>query len=306
MPFSLFKRKKRAPEDSRNDSISSYFPDDVPPLEISEDNTLKLHGLLIRGVPPDHEEYVVWHGFLDKRGKYNTAYKRRFFILTSKQNLHYYDIAQGSHITLYNVNTIPGSNTALGHPERAEIIERSVHKKHLKGTLDVFEARHIKYDIANPFEFSLVYRKREYFLRSTTEECISNWIQKIREVVAGRYCVTVRDFADQRTKQVPGQIGRLYDVLQNTFVREKESFDSPQVRILTAGQQVRVVQTHGKRARIIEPVKGWVSLSSYSGIVILKLRNGQTPLAPECVQTVDMTREDSGAGEDGNNGGTLV
>merc|ERR1719285_1186495 len=77
--------------------------------------------------------------------------------------------------------------------------------------------------------------------------------------------------AGETLDPVPGQ---WYSVLQNTVVRQQRQLNSPQVRILTAGLKVRVVEIFGRRARIDDPVEGWTSLASAEGIVILEKLHG--------------------------------
>ena len=64
-----------------------------------------------------------------------------------------------------------------------------------------------------------------------------------------------------------------YKVCLNTVVRRDIDPSSDQVRILNEGTTVRVVETHGNRVRIDDPIKGWISISSSIGARILTLAN---------------------------------
>jgi len=272
-----------------------YYSDDVPPLLLSETETSKLHGVLMIWSHIPHVEYVVHHGFLEKRGQYNKSFRARFFILTSTQKLYYYSVEQGSEISLYRVDTTKGSPSELGHPSRVKILQQKAHKKYLRGTIDISTGRQIHFDFSESRNFTFVSPSRKYHLRSKSEDAVCTWIKKIREVAAGRYCTVIRLFPEDVKRQneeadrqmrmtsspyggagetldpLPGQ---WYSVLQNTVVRSKRQLNSPQVRILTAGLKVRVVETMGRRARIDDPVEGWTSLQSADGIQILEMLHG--------------------------------
>mmetsp|Transcript_127726 Transcript_127726/g.331085 ORF Transcript_127726/g.331085 Transcript_127726/m.331085 type:complete len:338 (+) Transcript_127726:110-1123(+) len=61
-----------------------------------------------------------------------------------------------------------------------------------------------------------------------------------------------------------------YRTYLRTMVREGESLDSAQVKLLSPGSLVWVAETKGRRARILQPVKGWMSLRSTEGIEIMR------------------------------------
>jgi len=62
----------------------------------------KLRGPLIHDVSKEwrcQPAFIIHSGFMQKTGEYNSSYKRRFFILTSKQELHYYKLNHDSDVT---------------------------------------------------------------------------------------------------------------------------------------------------------------------------------------------------------------
>jgi len=281
---------------------NKYFSDENPPLLISEEETSKLHGVLMiwRYIP--HVEFVVHHGFLEKQGAYNKSLRTRFFILTSTQKLYYYNVDRGSEICLYKVDTTQGSATELGHPSRVKILQDATHKKFNRGVIDISTGRQIHFDVSDPTTFSFVTPKRKYVLRAPNEDGACTWIKKIREVAAGRYCVTIRQYPEKvgsqtedsndllRLTSSPYEVagenleplpGEWYSVLENTVVRRERELNSSQVRILPAGLKVRVVEIMGRRARIDDPAVGWTSLSSATGIQILEPMPGYLEMKRE-------------------------
>jgi len=274
---------------------NKYYSDDVSPLLISEQETSKLHGVLMIWQHIPHVEYVVHYGFLEKQGQFNKSLRSRFFILTSTQKLYYYSIERGSEICLYKVDSTKGSATELGHPSRVKILQQKAHRKYYRGVIDISTGRQIHYDISTANEFTFVSPSRKYRLRASDEDSVCVWIKKIREVAAGRYCVTIRQYPENIQAQTEedsdlklrmtsspydgaGKLdetpGEWYAVKENTVVRQQRQLSSPQVRILTAGLKVRVVEIFGRRARIDDPVEGWTSLASAEGIVILEKLHG--------------------------------
>lgn len=61
-----------------------------------------------------------------------------------------------------------------------------------------------------------------------------------------------------------------YRTYLDAQVRAEESVDSEAVDTLSAGSLVYVAEAHGRRARILKPVKGWMSLQTAEGITILR------------------------------------
>merc|ERR1740120_375061 len=53
-------------------------------------------------------------------------------------------------------------------------------------------------------------------------------------------------------------------------VRAEQGMQSEMVDTLYAGSLVYVAETHGLHARILKPVKGWVSLRTSDGITVLR------------------------------------
>jgi len=61
----------------------------------------KLRGPLVHDTSKEwlyQPAFIIHSGFMQKTGEYNSSYKRRFFILTSKQELHYYKLNHDSDI----------------------------------------------------------------------------------------------------------------------------------------------------------------------------------------------------------------
>jgi len=61
----------------------------------------KLRGPLVHDTSKEwlfQPAFIIHSGFMQKTGEYNSAYKRRFFILTSKQELHYYKLNHNSDV----------------------------------------------------------------------------------------------------------------------------------------------------------------------------------------------------------------
>lgn len=61
----------------------------------------KLRGPLVHDTSKEwlfQPAFIIHSGFMQKTGEYNSAYKRRFFILTSKQELHYYKLNHDSDV----------------------------------------------------------------------------------------------------------------------------------------------------------------------------------------------------------------
>jgi SH3-like domain-containing protein len=56
---------------------------------------------------------------------------------------------------------------------------------------------------------------------------------------------------------------------QGALVREAVALDSPEIVGLKKGEMVVVVEKVGRRGRIIDPVEGWISISTNSGERIL-------------------------------------
>lgn len=59
-----------------------------------------------------------------------------------------------------------------------------------------------------------------------------------------------------------------HNVCLNTIVRQTKELDSSRLRILPRGSKVHVIQTVGRRCRIDQPIKGWVSRESKNGDLI--------------------------------------
>lgn len=55
----------------------------------------------------------------------------------------------------------------------------------------------------------------------------------------------------------------------NTLLRNGEALGSAQIRVLSAGEKVYVVELRGRRARVNQPEHGWCSLRSKTGAMIL-------------------------------------
>jgi len=61
----------------------------------------KLRGPLVHDTSKEwryQPEFIIHSGFMQKTGEYNSAYKRRFFILTSRQQLYYYKLNHDSDV----------------------------------------------------------------------------------------------------------------------------------------------------------------------------------------------------------------
>lgn len=63
---------------------------------------------------------------------------------------------------------------------------------------------------------------------------------------------------------------QMYRVQLNTVVRSGKDLDSERIRILPMGTRVRVQEILKRRVRIDMPVKGWCSMRSRNGDIILK------------------------------------
>jgi len=59
-----------------------------------------------------------------------------------------------------------------------------------------------------------------------------------------------------------------HNVCLNTIVRQTKELDSARLRILPRRSKVHVVQNVGRRCRIDQPIKGWVSRESKNGDLI--------------------------------------
>jgi len=65
--------------------------------------------------------------------------------------------------------------------------------------------------------------------------------------------------------------GEWYIVKLNTIVREGESLESDRLCVLQIGNHVHAIEKRGRRCRIDVPVRGWCSLRSKQGDIILGL-----------------------------------
>lgn len=72
-----------------------------------------------------------------------------------------------------------------------------------------------------------------------------------------------------RTASTPADL-KWYRVQLNTVVRSGKDLDSERIRILPMGTRVRVQEILKRRVRIDMPVKGWCSMRSAGGDIILK------------------------------------
>lgn len=61
-----------------------------------------------------------------------------------------------------------------------------------------------------------------------------------------------------------------YRTYLNTVVRDSVSLESEELDVLPVGSRVYVERVQGRRARILHPLTGWVSLSTKDGITILR------------------------------------
>lgn len=69
---------------------------------------------------------------------------------------------------------------------------------------------------------------------------------------------------------VGGEEKGWYKTYLRTMVREDEALDSPEVQLVPPGALVWVAETKGRRARVLKPFKGWMSLRSAEGIEIMR------------------------------------
>jgi len=76
--------------------------------------------------------------------------------------------------------------------------------------------------------------------------------------------------ASSKEVQVNSDERGWYRTYLRTMVREGESLNSAEVELLPPGSLVWVAETKGRRARVQNPVKGWVSLRSTEGIEIMR------------------------------------
>lgn len=106
--------KKRQPPESQPAKVNrNLFSDEDKkpkqaqiPLEKSYNvrfcDISKLRGSLLHCWPADEwrcqPTFIIHSGFMMKMGEFNSAYKKRFFVLTSRQELRYYKVARDSDI----------------------------------------------------------------------------------------------------------------------------------------------------------------------------------------------------------------
>jgi len=69
---------------------------------------------------------------------------------------------------------------------------------------------------------------------------------------------------------VGGQASGWHRTYLKTIVRKGSEMDSEQVTVLPVGALVFVAEAHGRRARIMKPVEGWMSLRTSEGVDILR------------------------------------
>lgn len=61
-----------------------------------------------------------------------------------------------------------------------------------------------------------------------------------------------------------------YHVYLNTVLRKELSTDSELLQKIPVGSRLYLVEKHGRRARVEQPVKGWTSMETADGVVIVR------------------------------------
>ena len=138
----------------------------------------------------------------------------------------------------------------------------------------VFVAR---FSQANPRRAELVHPVKGWIsLVSGKGALLVAWVDPerpdVRAIVVPGYTDGGRDGAGAAGPATPHRKGKVV-AGNGTVVREGEAAASAEVCRLTAGTQVTVAQVRGRRAEIVAPEKGWLSLKNALGGVLVELED---------------------------------